>query len=423
VLDRGVLGNGFPGNGFAGDACLGDGFGGDGLGGFRGARSIGGDGVTAVGAVADRRDALPGRLAASFAQAGQVLEQRAVVDHGFPELLGARRVGAQVHGRAIALHRAAIVDGQGVHGGGPVVDGVATIAHYVPDQHVCGPHGLGRGVHEPFLDRGPVAAVAGLLLRRKVADIERTHATLPLGQLGVGLPLSAQLLNQAVVFRAELATQPRPPHLSRGHDYHRRHDDDSDDDSYNCSGRHYDLREVSERHSDSPRSTGLNGRGYVQGPVRLRRIAASALITASRSAGPKVASARSVSLSVSAAMTSSSERPRSVSTSRTSRRSPGWGSRRSRPAASIRVAALVTVGVASPSRRAISPGVCPSSAHSWRKMNCCPWCTPCREKAAAVAAARACLVAQNAVWKSGAGWSSACAGWSALIFSDMAAQA
>jgi hypothetical protein len=105
----------------------------------------------------------------------------------------------------------------------------------------------------PFLDRGPVAAVAGLLLGRKLADIERTHAPLPLGQLGVGLPLAAQLLNQAVVFRAELAAQPRPPHLSRGHDYDRHHDDDSDDDSYNCSGRHYDLREVSERHSDSPR--------------------------------------------------------------------------------------------------------------------------------------------------------------------------
>jgi hypothetical protein len=118
---------------------------------------------------------------------------------------------------------------------------------------VRGAHGLGRGVHEPLLDRGPVAAVAGLLLGRKLADIERTHAALPLGQLGVGLPLAAQLLSQAVVFRAELATQPRPPHLSRGHDYDRHHDDDSDDDSYNCSGRHNDLREVSERHSNSPR--------------------------------------------------------------------------------------------------------------------------------------------------------------------------
>ena len=68
----------------------------------------------------------------------------------------------------------------------------------------------------------------------------------------------------------------------------------------------------------------------------------------------------------------------------------------------MRVAALVTVGVASPSRLAISPGVCPSSAHSWRRMNCCPSCTPCREKAVAVAIDRACLVAQNAVWKSGA---------------------
>ena len=56
--------------------------------------------------------------------------------------------------------------------------------------------------------------------------------------------------------------------------------------------------------------------------VRLRLMAVSARMTVSRSPGPNVASARSVSLSVSAAITPSRERPRSVSTSRTSRRSP-----------------------------------------------------------------------------------------------------
>jgi len=66
----------------------------------------------------------------------------------------------------------------------------------------------------------------------------------------------------------------------------------------------------------------------------------------------------------------------------------------------MRVAALVTVGVASPSRLAISPGVIPSLAHRQRRMNCWPSCTPWRENAAAVATDRACLASQNAVWKS-----------------------
>ena len=107
----------------------------------------------------------PGRLAATFAQAGQVLEQRAVVDHGFPELLGARRVGAQVHGRAVTLHRAAMVDGQGVHGGGPVVDGVAAITHHVPDQH----------------DGGHLGGLVAQLLRDQKAwtDAEKVLASAP----------------------------------------------------------------------------------------------------------------------------------------------------------------------------------------------------------------------------------------------------
>jgi|HubBroStandDraft_4_1064222.scaffolds.fasta_scaffold442064_2 hypothetical protein len=62
-------------------------------------------------------------------------------------------------------------------------------------------------------------------------------------------------------------------------------------------------------------------------------MAVSALMMAWRSAGPNDASARSVSLSVSAAMASSRDRPRSVSRNRTSRRSLGCGSRNSRPAA------------------------------------------------------------------------------------------
>jgi len=62
-----------------------------------------------------------------------------------------------------------------------------------------------RGVNEPLLDRGPVAAVAGLLLRRKLVNPERLDPPLPGGQLGVSLTPVAQLLSQAVVLRSELA--------------------------------------------------------------------------------------------------------------------------------------------------------------------------------------------------------------------------
>jgi len=80
---------------------------------------------------------------------------------------------------------------------------------------------------------------------------KRPDAPLPRGQFGVSLLPAAQLLGQAVVLRAELAAQPGSPQLSRGHHDCCEHDDD--DDAYYCSGRHNDLREVSERHPDSPR--------------------------------------------------------------------------------------------------------------------------------------------------------------------------
>ena len=62
VLDLGVLGNGVTADACLGDGLGGDGLGGDGLDGIRGARSVVSDGVTVVGAVTDRRDAVPGRL-------------------------------------------------------------------------------------------------------------------------------------------------------------------------------------------------------------------------------------------------------------------------------------------------------------------------------------------------------------------------
>lgn len=154
-----------------------------------------------------------------------------------------------------------------------------------------------------------------------------------------------------------------------------------------------------------------------QPAVRLRRICSSAATRASRSAVLNVASARSVSWRVCSSMTFSSFRPRSVSSSRTRRRSLGCGSRRSRPAAVIRVAARVTVGVDSPSRLAISPGDRPSSRHRQRSTNCWPSCTPCAANAAAEAWASACFADQNAVWKSPGGAASP------LFVSDMARQA
>jgi len=110
--------------------------------------------------------------------------------------------------------------------------------------------------------------------------------------------------------------------------------------------------------------------------------------------------ARRASELISASMSFSSARPRSVSQSRTMRRSPGCGSRRSSPVAAIRVVARVTVGVARLSRLATSPGDSPSSCHRQRSTYCCPSCTPCRANAVAEACASACFVAQNAVWKS-----------------------
>jgi len=151
--------------------------------------------------------------------------------------------------------------------------------------------------------------------------------------------------------------------------------------------------------------------------VRLRRIRASAATTDSRSAVLNPASARSVSWRVCSSITFSSFLPRSVSRSRTRRRSPGCGSRRSRPAAVIRVAALVTVGVDRPSRLAISPGDRPSSRHRQRSTNCCPSYTPCSANAAAEAWASACFADQKAVWKSPGGAASP------LFVSDMARQA
>ena len=79
--------------------------------------------------------------------------------------------------------------------------------------------------------------------------------------------------------------------------------------------------------------------------------------------------ARSAS-SISRPISFSSARPRSVRNSSTSRRSRSCGARRSRPAASIRAAARVTVGVARPRRLAISPGARPSSAHRVSRMYC-----------------------------------------------------
>ena len=90
---------------------LGSGVSGDGLGRFPGARLAVGDGMTVGVAVTDLRHAVARGLAVIFAQAGQVLEQRAVANHGFPELLGARRISLQVQRRAVALHRTAVVDG------------------------------------------------------------------------------------------------------------------------------------------------------------------------------------------------------------------------------------------------------------------------------------------------------------------------
>jgi len=65
--------------------------------------------------------------------------------------------------------------------------------------------------------------------------IEAADRILPLGDIG-----------------AELAAQSRPPHRGRCHHHDRYHHDDSDDDANDCSGRHSDLREVSERFTDSP---------------------------------------------------------------------------------------------------------------------------------------------------------------------------
>ncbi len=67
----------------------------------------------------------------------------------------------------------------------------------------------------------------------------------------------------------------------------------------------------------------------------------------------------------------------------------------------MRAVARVTVGVASPSRRATSPGVRPSSSHKVSSTYCWPSCTPWRENAAPAARVMACLAAQKAALKSG----------------------
>src|SRR5579859_2450174 len=85
------------------------------------------------------------------------------------------------------------------------------------------------------------------------------------------------------------------------------------------------------------------------------------------------------------------------------RRSRSSGSRWMSPAASIRAAARVTVGVARPRRLASSPGGRPSSCHRQRRMYCWPSCTPCRAKAVAEARASTSLTAQKAGWNAAAG--------------------
>ena len=140
--------------------------------------------------------------------------------------------------------------------------------------------------------------------------------------------------------------------------------------------------------------------GWDQPPDRLRCTRRSARISSARSSVLKPARVCSVSARICGPMTCSSSRPRSVSTSRTSRPSLGCGSRRSSPAASIRVAALVTVGVASPSCRAIWPGVRPSSRHRRRSTNCWPSYTPCRANTLIDACASACLASRKASSKS-----------------------
>jgi hypothetical protein len=137
-----------------------------------------------------------------------------------------------------------------------------------------------------------------------------------------------------------------------------------------------------------------------QSPERLPCIRRSARISSARSSMLKPARVCSLSARISGPMTCSSSRPRSVSMSLTSRPSLGCGSRRSSPAASIRVAALVTVGVASPSRRAIWPGVRPSSRHRLRSTNCWPSCTPCRANTPNDACPSACLARRKASSKS-----------------------
>src|ERR1700722_4504543 len=151
-----------------------------------------------------------------------------------------------------------MVDRQGVQAGIPVVGGVSAVSHDIPDQHARGGDRLGWGVDEPLLDRGPVTAVAGLLLGRKLVYSERLDAPLACSQFGVSLPPAAQLLSQPVVLRAELAAQPRPPQLSRGHHYCCHHDDDDYYYTYNFSLLHFYSRKVSQPHPDPPRSTGLN---------------------------------------------------------------------------------------------------------------------------------------------------------------------
>jgi hypothetical protein len=68
-------------------------------------------------------------------------------------------------------------------------------------------------------------------------DAKRFYPPLPGGQLGIGLPRT-DLLGEPVVFGSELASHARPPQLRRGDHDDGRHDDDGDDDTYDCSGRH-----------------------------------------------------------------------------------------------------------------------------------------------------------------------------------------
>jgi hypothetical protein len=167
----------------------------------------------------------------------QVGEQRAVVHHRAPQLLGGGlltlvELGDLVR-RAVLLDDGGVVDRDVARHLLEVPGRVAALLHHALDQAAGVGDGLAGPVDERLLGGAPVRGEGVAPGRVQRADVELVAAVGALLQLALGVTLAAAAVQGAVVLRAEPLAQPPAPALPgqqqadhRQRDEHREHDQD-----------------------------------------------------------------------------------------------------------------------------------------------------------------------------------------------------